>query len=135
MTATSVTTEQDVRSVLARLDAWATTHQFVRDKDFSWYVKRLPQQDTLAQVELRHLWRPSVFDRWHMTWAGVQRAAPDIALEIIGDANGKQTVVQLKAHDPAMVTTRRPRPCNRNSIAWPRRSKTRRRCRAPGRLN
>jgi hypothetical protein len=93
----TVTTDQSIRSVLARLDAWATTHQFVRDKDLSWYVKRLPQQDTLAQVELRHLWRESVFDRWHFTWAGRQRAALDIALEIVGDANGKQTVVQLRA--------------------------------------
>jgi hypothetical protein len=58
----------------------------------------------LATVEQRHFWRPSVFDRWRMTLGGLQRAAPDFALQLVGDTAGHKTIAvisQMRGTDDA----------------------------------
>lgn len=90
-----VKTPEDISSVVARMDAWAATHGFSMGDEFSWKLIQVPKGESLARVEQRHLWRPNVFDRWQMTRLGLQRIAPDISLEIVGNASGKETVIAL----------------------------------------
>jgi serine/threonine protein kinase len=92
-----VTVDADIKTVMQRIDAWTEAHDFASGDFYSWQVNRVPTGGALATVEQRHYWRPNVFDRWQMTLRGLQRAAPDFALEIIGDAAGHKTTATVSA--------------------------------------
>jgi hypothetical protein len=94
---TPLAVKRDLADVTAALGAWADEHGYQEGDNSAWDVQTVPQGDKLARIEVRHLWRPNVFDRWEMTTHGLQNRTPDIALTLIGSAKSKESVVLLSA--------------------------------------
>jgi hypothetical protein len=87
----------DLATVMSRLDNWAAANGYQIGEDSTWLLNPIPSGDPLAKVELRHLWQPSVFDRWQRTFSGLKRKTPDLALEIVGSTRSKETSVSIFA--------------------------------------
>ncbi len=88
----------DLSEVVGRLKTWARDHNYAAG-DFAQYMMReVPGGRELARVESHHYWHAgSVFDRWRMTSAGLRRRAPDFAIELVGNASGKQTACTINS--------------------------------------
>jgi hypothetical protein len=95
--ARNVQASDKLESVLSRLDRWVLVNDYAMGDRSAFEITQLPKGEKLARVELRHLWKPSLFERWEMTTSGLQRRAPDIAVELIGAESGDQTAISLRA--------------------------------------
>ena len=85
--------KDDLPVVAAQLDDWAAANGYESGDIAAGEVYLVPRGGKLASIQIRHLWRPNVFDRWEMTWRGLKSNAPDYAVTLIGSATTKQSVV------------------------------------------
>jgi hypothetical protein len=88
----------DLSEVVGRLKKWARDQNYASGDSAQYTVREVPGSRELARVETHHYWHAgSVFDRWRMTTAGLRRRAPDFAIELVGNASGKQTACALNS--------------------------------------
>jgi hypothetical protein len=85
----------DLAAVVSRLEKWASENSCREGYSSAWKVSSIPQGEPLAEVQLRHYWRPNVFDRWQMTPKGLKRKGPDVVVEIVAGTKSKQVTVRL----------------------------------------
>jgi len=89
---------EDMQFVVNGLDNWAEENGYVQGDFSGWKLYAVPGNGSaLANVEVKHLWQPNVFDRWQMTTTGLQRKSPDLVLEIVSSAKTKETAVTVFA--------------------------------------
>ena len=88
----------DLNEVVGRLKTWARDHNYAAGDSAQYMMREVPGGRELARVETHHYWHAgSVFDRWRMTSAGLRRRAPDFAIELVGNASGKQTACTINS--------------------------------------
>jgi predicted Ser/Thr protein kinase len=90
-----VTTKDDLSTTCARIQTWADNHGYVAGDRSTFRISGVPSGELLAQIEIGQLWKPSVFDRWHITRHGLERASPHFAFQVVSDAKHKETIVRL----------------------------------------
>ena len=88
-------------------EKWAEREGYATGDRSKWDLDAVPKGGKLGEVTLSQAWKASAFDRWHMTWHGLERVTPHLVLQTISSDKPVETIVYINVGIPPKDPQRR----------------------------
>ena len=96
----SVRAQFTVEQTADAIEKWAQRAGYATGDEASWLLATVPKGEVVGEVRLIQAWKPSPFDRWRMTWHGLERISPHLVLTTISGRDPVETVVSVGSIKP-----------------------------------